>query len=65
MLVRFPLIFTKGLSLALIVWEPSVTLFVIGVVYGFSGPVEWVVRRVRGTKLEELPPPESPASPEP
>ncbi len=43
------------IALALIVQEPSVTLFVIGVVYTASGPIEWVVRRVRGTTLEELP----------
>ncbi len=45
------------IALTLIIWEPSVTLFVIGVVYGLSGPVEWCIRRVRGTKLEELPQP--------
>ena len=43
------------IALALIVQEPSVTLFVIGVVYSFSGPVEWVYRRVTGATLEELP----------
>ena len=43
------------IALALIVQEPSVTLFVIGVVYTASGPIEWCVRRVRGTTLEELP----------
>ena len=43
------------IALALIVQEPSVTLFVIGVVYTASGPFEWLVRRVRGTTLEELP----------
>lgn len=45
------------IALALIVQEPSVTLFVIGLVYAFSGPVEWVWRRVTGATLEELPPP--------
>jgi len=44
------------IALALIVQEPSVTLFVIGLVYAFSGPVEWVYRRVTGATLEELPP---------
>jgi CDP-diacylglycerol--serine O-phosphatidyltransferase len=51
-------------ALALIVQEPSVTLFVIGIVYTCSGPVEWVIRRVRGTKLEELPTAESSAETE-
>jgi hypothetical protein len=34
-----------------------VTLFVIGVVYTLSGPVDWVYRRVTGVQLEELPQP--------
>jgi CDP-diacylglycerol--serine O-phosphatidyltransferase len=45
------------IALALIVQEPSVTLFVIGLVYACSGPVEWVYRRATGATLEELPPP--------
>jgi len=45
------------IALALIVQEPSVTLFVIGVVYAFSGPVDWLIRRVTGAQLEELPDP--------
>ena len=52
------------IALALIVQEPSVTLFVIGVVYAFSGPVEWVYRRVTGATLEEAIPP-APLSEEP
>lgn len=42
------------IALALIVQEPSVTLFVIGVVYAASGPIEWLYRRVTGVQLEEL-----------
>lgn len=49
------------IALALIVQEPSVTLFTISVVYAFSGPVEWVYRRVRGVRLEETSPPVVPA----
>ncbi len=45
------------IALALVVQEPSVTLFVIGVVYTLSGPVDWVYRRVTGVQLEELPQP--------
>ena len=41
-------------ALALIVQEPSVTLFVLGIAYAFSGPVEWVWRRAAGRPLEKL-----------
>jgi CDP-diacylglycerol--serine O-phosphatidyltransferase len=41
-------------ALALIVQEPSVTLFVIGIVYCSAGPVEWVWRRAAGRPLEKL-----------
>ena len=41
-------------ALALIVQEPSVTLFVIGIVYVSAGPVEWVWRRAAGRPLEKL-----------
>jgi CDP-diacylglycerol--serine O-phosphatidyltransferase len=44
-------------ALVFVVQEPSVSLFVIGILYAFSGPVEWVVRRVRHRPLEELPQP--------
>jgi CDP-diacylglycerol--serine O-phosphatidyltransferase len=43
------------IALTLIIQEPSVTLFAIGVVYACSGPVEWLYRRATGAKLEELP----------
>lgn len=42
------------IALALIVQEPSVTLFVIGVVYALSGPADWMVRKLTGRQLEEL-----------
>jgi CDP-diacylglycerol--serine O-phosphatidyltransferase len=45
------------IALALIIQEPSVTLFVIGVVYTLSGPFDWVVRKLTGAELEELEPP--------
>ena len=44
-------------ALALVVQEPSVTLFAIGLAYAFSGPVEWVWRRAAHKPLEELPEP--------
>ncbi len=53
------------IALTLIVQEPSVTLFVIGVVYALSGPVDWVVRRITGAKLEELPAPSDAADQSP
>ncbi|NQZ98595.1 MAG: CDP-diacylglycerol--serine O-phosphatidyltransferase [Myxococcales bacterium] len=42
--------------LALVVVEPSVSLFVIGLVYIASGPVEWMWRRRTGNPLEKLEP---------
>ena len=47
-------------AIALIINEPSVTLFVIGLVYCVSGPVEWLWRRHTGRALElsEPPPPQ-------
>ena len=46
------------IALALVVQEPSVTLFVLGVAYVASGPVEWVWRRATGATLTELPHPD-------
>jgi CDP-diacylglycerol--serine O-phosphatidyltransferase len=48
------------LVLALIVQEPQISIFVIGVLYVLSGPVEWVWRMISGNPLEKLPPPLSP-----
>jgi CDP-diacylglycerol--serine O-phosphatidyltransferase len=42
-------------ALVFVVQEPSVSLFVIGIVYVLSGPVEWVWRRATNRPLEELP----------
>jgi CDP-diacylglycerol--serine O-phosphatidyltransferase len=39
-------------AIALIIQEPSVTLFMLGAVYCASGPVEWVWRRHTGRTLE-------------
>ena len=41
-------------AIALVVQEPSVTLFVIAVIYCLSGPVEWVWRWRTGRSLELL-----------
>jgi len=44
-------------ALVFVVQEPSVSLFVIGILYAFAGPVEWLWRRARHQPLEELPTP--------
>jgi CDP-diacylglycerol--serine O-phosphatidyltransferase len=44
------------LALALIVQEPQISLFVIGLAYVLSGPVEWIWRMLSGNPLEKLPP---------
>jgi CDP-diacylglycerol--serine O-phosphatidyltransferase len=49
-------------AVALVVQEPSVTLFAIGLVYAASGPVEWVWRWRAKRPLEKLP---EPVPPEP
>jgi len=41
-----------GLCIALVINEPSVTLFVICLIYCVSGPVEWLWRRHTGRALE-------------
>ena len=52
------------IALALVVQEPSVTLFVLGLAYVASGPVEWLWRRATGAALSELKAPETvPAEP--
>ena len=47
-------------TIALIINEPSVTLFVMSLAYCVSGPVEWLWRRRTGRVLElsEPPPPQ-------
>ncbi|MBW2242122.1 MAG: CDP-diacylglycerol--serine O-phosphatidyltransferase [Deltaproteobacteria bacterium] len=42
------------LALAVILSKPSVTLFLVGIAYVASGPVEWVWRWRTGTALEEI-----------
>jgi CDP-diacylglycerol--serine O-phosphatidyltransferase len=52
------------IALALVVQEPSVTLFVLGIAYCVSGPAEWVWRRATGATLPEIETPEPvPAEP--
>jgi CDP-diacylglycerol--serine O-phosphatidyltransferase len=49
-------------ALTLVIIEPSVTLFVIGIAYVLSGPVEWAWRRRHGRPLpmiEPVPGPEA------
>lgn len=43
------------LAVAVILSKPSVTLFLVGIVYVASGPVEWVWRWRTGNALEEIP----------
>ncbi len=45
------------IALLLVIVEPSVTLFAIGVAYMLSGPVDWLWRRHTGATLEEMPAP--------
>ena len=42
------------IALVLVVWEPSVTLFAIGIVYIVTGAVEAAWRWYKGKPLEEL-----------
>jgi len=42
------------IALTLVVQEPSVTLFVIGIAYCLSGPIEWIWRRATNTPLQEI-----------
>jgi CDP-diacylglycerol--serine O-phosphatidyltransferase len=51
-------------ALLLLIQEPSVTLFAIGIGYGLSGPVEWLWRWKTKRPLAELSP-ELPAEPAP
>jgi CDP-diacylglycerol--serine O-phosphatidyltransferase len=41
-------------AIALVVQEPSVTLFVIGLVYAASGPAEWIYRRIAKRPLQQI-----------
>jgi len=53
------------IALLLVIQEPSVTLFAIGVAYVSSGPLEWLWRRYTGVQLEELVPPQALSSDSP
>jgi CDP-diacylglycerol--serine O-phosphatidyltransferase len=41
-------------AVALVVLEPSVSLFCIGILYTAHGPIEWLWRRKSGRPLEEV-----------
>jgi uncharacterized membrane protein YeiB len=41
-------------AIALVIQEPSLTLFAIGAAYVASGPVEWIWRWFTHRPLEEL-----------
>jgi CDP-diacylglycerol--serine O-phosphatidyltransferase len=41
-------------ALALVIQEPSVTLFAIGLLYAVSGPAEWLYRRVTKQPLPTI-----------
>jgi CDP-diacylglycerol--serine O-phosphatidyltransferase len=41
------------IAATLVIWEPSVIMFAIGLVYTASGPLEWLWRRRAGRPLEE------------
>ena len=43
-------------AVALVVLEPSVSLFSIGVFYTLHGPIEWLWRRRSGNPLEVITP---------
>jgi CDP-diacylglycerol---serine O-phosphatidyltransferase len=44
------------IALALIAWEPSVTLFAMTFAYCLWGPIEWLWRRATSTPLPEIAP---------
>jgi CDP-diacylglycerol--serine O-phosphatidyltransferase len=41
-------------AIALVIQEPSVTLFAIGILYAGSGPAEWVYRRLAKRPLQRI-----------
>jgi CDP-diacylglycerol--serine O-phosphatidyltransferase len=52
------------LALVVILQEPFLSLFAIGLLYVAAGPVEWALRALARRPLEKLPPPASPEAPE-
>ena len=51
-------------GLVFLLQEPEIALFVIGVCYVASGPIEWVWRRAAGRPLQKLPPAIVPETPQ-
>ena len=51
-------------GLVFLLQEPEIALFVVGVCYVASGPIEWVWRRAAGRPLEKLPPAIVPETPQ-
>jgi len=51
-------------AVALVVLEPAVSLFAIGILYVAHGPVEWIWRWRSGQLLEEVPPTASQEAPQ-
>jgi CDP-diacylglycerol--serine O-phosphatidyltransferase len=47
-------------AIALVIQEPSVTLFVIGLLYAVSGPAEWIYRRLAKRPLQRITEPVEP-----
>jgi len=43
-------------AVSLVILEPSVTLFSIGILYTIHGPIEWLIRQRSGRRLEEVAP---------
>jgi CDP-diacylglycerol--serine O-phosphatidyltransferase len=41
-------------AIALVIQEPSVTLFAIGILYAASGPAEWIYRRLAKRPLQRI-----------
>lgn len=51
-------------AVALVVLEPALSLFSIGILYVAHGPIEWLWRRHSGNVLEEVAPPASTEAPQ-
>jgi CDP-diacylglycerol--serine O-phosphatidyltransferase len=41
-------------AIALVIQEPSITLFAIGILYAASGPAEWIYRRLAKRPLQQI-----------
>lgn len=51
----FPAAFAFAIFLAIIFWEPPIVLFVISSAYAVSGPLMWLVAKVTGGRLVDVP----------